>query len=593
MAIVKMKRVTMVGAADLKDDVLSEVMSLGAMHIEPIGAIEETPADLASRLASARRARAELNRRAKQKKIEANEKPSIDPKAALDRIIGLMQRRAELESRRSALAKEISQAEPWGDVNPEDIELLKAADLKLIIGQKPIGAAKDLPPMFERAAWWTSCRLSGGRDVGVAAVFPDEVPENLSLDDTPLPLRPLGEMRSELENVEKELGGVDADMDNLARDRAAIVAVEAKLADSLALLEAKLTLGGDKEIFAVTGWCPEEATKEFESLPKHRAFATLVDDPEDGEEPPIALKNGPFVSFFEPLLKNYSLPKYSEGDPTVFFMPFMTAFFGFCLGDVAYGILLFILATFLGRKFKIKGEGLKAVRLMQVLGVSATVVGVLTGVIFGEKYYEFLGLNPKALLFNLTEDPQSFFYLALGFGALQLSIGIIIQLIRLIKKKDIQGALARIGWLSILPGIAVVVVTGNWAFLIIAGLLVFFFESPSPKILRRIGGGAWAVYNISGLLGDVMSYARIFGLGLSTGIIGHVINVIAMAAGGTPYIGWIFTLIILVVGHSFNFAMAVIGSIVHPARLQFLEFFKYFFEGGGVAYRPFSKTRGG
>ena len=150
-----------------------------------------------------------------------------------------------------------------------------------------------------------------------------------------------------------------------------------------------------------------------------------------------------------------------------------------------------------------------------------------------------------------------------------------------------------IGWLALLPGIGVWVMKGTPLVFIAGAALIFFFNAPSPSIVKRLGGGAWALYNISGLFGDVMSYARIFGLGLSTGIIGHVINIIAMAAGGTPYIGWIFTLLILVIGHTFNFAMAVIGSVVHPARLQFLEFFGKFFEGGGDAYRPFGKAGGG
>ena len=593
MAVVKMKRVTLVGAADLKEQVLKELMDLGVVHVEPLVTVDESPADLVSRIAAARRALTELKKRAKEHSIDARENPTLAPDEALQRVTDLIQRRAELESRRSALSKEAMQAEPWGNVQIEDMDLLKENGVNLIVGQVQPATLKKILPLLEEAAWYTTVSLADGRDLGVAAIFNTQPPGELELEDTPMPQMPFKEVRSELKQVTKDLDEVETDLNRVCRDMKAVNAAEREMADQLALLEVKLTLGGDEEIFALTGWCPIDRLAEVEKLPGDRAFAVMSSDPESGEYPPIILKNGKFSSFFEPLLKAFNLPHYREGDPTVFFAPFMAAFFGFCLGDVAYGILLFICATVLGKKFKAEGEALKAVRLMQTLGISAALIGGLTGMVFGEKYYEMLGLNPQGMLYWLSEDPSKFFYLSLGFGAVQLTFGMLIKLFRLIRLERYQEAVSMIGWLALLPGVGVWVMKGTPLLFIAGAVLIFLFNAPSPSVVKRLGGGAWALYNISGLFGDVMSYARIFGLGLSTGIIGHVINIIAMAAGGTPYIGWIFTLLILVIGHTFNFAMAVIGSVVHPARLQFLEFFGKFFEGGGDAYRPFGKAGGG
>jgi V/A-type H+-transporting ATPase subunit I len=122
--------------------------------------------------------------------------------------------------------------------------------------------------------------------------------------------------------------------------------------------------------------------------------------------------------------------------------------------------------------------------------------------------------------------------------------------------------------------------------------LLFLFSNPSPSIAKRLGGGAWALYNVFGLFGDVMSYARVFGLGMSSGIIAMVINQMAMGMlGPRPGLGWIFAPVLLVFGHTFNFAMAIIGSLVHSARLNFLEYYGKWFDGGGKAYAPFGEQK--
>ncbi len=596
MAVIKMKRVSVIGAIDAREQLLEELMDLGVVHIEPLTPTGDSPSELTSRLAAANKAALALKARRAEKKLPRTDGTNQPPEEVLSRALKLIGRKAELDAQLASLQKERQLAEPWGELTSLDLRLLNEQGANLVVGQLPTAQLKPAREILDSAAWWTTVPIAGGRTIGVAALYYNETPDALSslLEETALPIRTLSMITAELATVKLSLDRLDGEIDQLAtRSAGPLTEAQNGLRDQLTFAEVQSSLGGDEEIFALSGWCPDSEVEAIKKLPNERPVAVMISDPSADDIPPICLKNNKFVSFFEPLLKAFNLPHYQEGDPTVLFAPFMALFFGFCLGDVAYGLLLFFLASFAARKFNPQGELRKAVRLMQVLGASATLMGVLTGMFFGEKYYAILGLSDQSLMFFLSENPAQFFYLSLGLGAAQLTLGMLVKLGRLLNRRKFQEAIATVGWLSLLPGVALWAMEGlPFVFWTGAGLVVLF-SSPNPNVLKRLGGGAWAFYNISGLFGDVMSYARIFGLGLSTGIIGHVINIIAFAAGDTPYVGWLFTSLILVVGHTFNFAMAVIGSVVHPARLQFLEFFGKFFEGGGEPYRPFGRAQGG
>jgi V/A-type H+-transporting ATPase subunit I len=203
-----------------------------------------------------------------------------------------------------------------------------------------------------------------------------------------------------------------------------------------------------------------------------------------------------------------------------------------------------------------------------------------------------LDLPPTAALFILSRYPKTFFFVSLGFGAVQLSVGILARLVRQLHQSHWQGALSTMGWLLVIPGLlAWAMADTPWVF-VMALALVLVFASTSTSLLRRLGSGAWAVYNISGLAGDVMSYVRIFGLGLSSGILAMVINTLALLLVDIPWVGWPLCVVFLILGHTFNFVLAMVGAVVHSARLQFLEFLGKFFEGGGRPYLPFAKLEG-
>ncbi len=627
MAVLPMKRLTVVAPRDRREALLQTLQDLGALHLVPLTEGGEASGEVSQRLMALKRQRSQLMSRsgAAAKRAKAGEGPPAEVFAkvrdasdsvVLQRVEAGLARRAELEGRLTALRKEAELARPWGKCVAADVLALREAGLNLKalrVRSKdldPLRArvAEQDPPVLLRTLVLTTARKG---EVGVLLASLGPLPE-VQAESVEPPRRSLHAIEEELAVAEADLKRVGHELDALLERESVLDAAMADLTDQLALAEAKAQAGGDDEVFAVMGWCPAPREPHVRKEVIAHGGAVLVADPTSDDAPPVELVNGPVVRFFEPLMKAFQLPHYREGDPTMFVAPFMGLFFGFCLGDAGYGLLLFVLATVLGRKFNVtKGEALKAVRLVQTLGLATLVVGLLVGNVFGVPLYQDptkanFGLNPNWALFFLSRDPAKFFYASLLFGVVQLTLGMLIRLVRNLRHGLYQASLGTLGWLLVMPSLVPLAAPklvgvdpelsvgmrgiGLW----VCVAFILLFNSPSKKVIKRIGGGAWALYNITGLFGDVMSYARIFGLGLSSGIIAQVINLIAMTVkDSVPVVGWIGALLILLFGHTFNFGMAVIGSVVHPARLQFLEFFGKFFEGGGQPYSPLKRSKGG
>jgi len=595
VAIVKMKRIGLVGPLDLRDPLLDALQDTATLDPVPLADADEPPADLTARRMTTQRVLKALEIRRKELKKEAPaESSNVDhevAEATLDEVESLLSRRADLENRQSVLAKEIAALGPWGDFDPADLGVLAGKAVHLQLYEIPADELGDLD--LSKARWHQTLPLdSRGKELGLAVLSLDE-PLALDLDQIQLPTASLSSLRSQLRELEVEMDSSAARLGELSAHMPAIKRYSKYVDDQLRYAEVKAGLGGDEELFALSGWCPIDKVDGLRSALKPLPVALLVDDPDDDEEPPIQLRNGFLVRQFQPLLGAFNLPNYREYDPTLFIAPFMGIFFGFCLGDLGYGIILTAVASWALIKFDLKGDAKLAVQWMVILGACTVLVGGLTGNAFGVQLYKVFNLSDQLLLFSLNAEPQKFFYASLGFGVLQLTIGMLIRLVRYIQLGRWQAVVGQLGWLSVFPSLAVWVIVGTpWMFVGVL-LVILLFASPSPSIVRRIGGGAWALYNITGLVGDVMSYARIFGLGLSSGIIAMVVNTIAMTmAEGIPVLGWVLAVLTLIAGHTFNFGMAMIGSVVHPARLQFLEYFGKFFEGGGRAYAPFRKLEG-
>jgi V/A-type H+-transporting ATPase subunit I len=273
-------------------------------------------------------------------------------------------------------------------------------------------------------------------------------------------------------------------------------------------------------------------------------------------------------------------------------------FFGLCLGDMGYGLLMIVGLPIFTKLFQLINTNFSK-WLVVLFGASTILCGTLSGSFFGFSIYDIdipFVQNMKELLYT---DNSTMFTVSLCIGVVQILFGMIIKAVNLTIQCGFKNAISTIGWIVLLLTVIVAVLLkvdfSNpiiIALLAISGIGIFLLNSPGKNPLLNIGLGLWDTYNMAtGLLGDVLSYVRLFALGLSGGILANVFN--SMAVGMSPdipVVGFIVTALIFAIGHALNIFMNILGAIVHPMRLTFVEFFKNAgYEGGGVEYKPFSK----
>ena len=345
----------------------------------------------------------------------------------------------------------------------------------------------------------------------------------------------------------------------------------------------------EDQVRVIEAYVPKNETHELDQYLEKNPVAFFIEKPNPNDKIPIKQKNNKFARLFEPIGQLFSLPSYAEMDLTPYFAPFFMMFFGFCLGDVGYGILILAGATFYKRKAK---PDIKAIlTLAQFLGIGTIVFGLLTGTLFG---LNLLNVESLGNLRNLMLDSQQIFNLALAIGMIQILFGIALRAINNYRMLGWQYSMSAIGWIVLLLGIidlaVVKLMPALNMYIIYAGIaLIIIFSDPTAGVFGRIGKGIWELYGISGIFGDVLSYVRLFALGISSAILGSVINSIALQIkGSSPIFGPIFFVIFLIIGHIANLLISSLGSFVHPMRLTFVEFYKNAgFIGGGKEYKPF------
>ena len=339
----------------------------------------------------------------------------------------------------------------------------------------------------------------------------------------------------------------------------------------------------------IEAYVPKNETGQLDEYLNQNTIAYFTDKPNPVDKIPIKQKNNKFAKLFEPIGELFSLPAYSELDLTAYFAPFFMMFFGFCLGDVGYG--LFILAAASLYKLKAKPEIKPIITLAQFLGIGTIILGTLTGTFFGINLLEVESLGKFR---NIMLDSQKVFYLSLAVGMFQILFGMALKAVNGYRLMGWQYAMSPVGWIIMMFGIIDVAITklapGFNMYLIYTGIaIVVTFSDPTAGVFGRLGKGIWELYGISGIFGDVLSYVRLFALGISGAILGFVVNTIALQIkDSVPIIGPIFFVVFLIVGHLANLMISSLGSFVHPMRLTFVEFYKNAgFTGGGKEYKPF------
>lgn len=404
-------------------------------------------------------------------------------------------------------------------------------------------------------------------------------------------------LREERNTIAQELDGIAVDAVRQLKDYRLHVYEDT---DELKLEDASLKLV-DEKVIALEGWVPEGIKKDTEQWLAEKGVCYEFEKPTSADNPPILLKNNRFARLFEFIGELYSLPNYRELDLTPFFAPFFVLFFGFCLGDSGYGLLILLGVSLY--KIKAKPAIKPILSLAQWLGLATVVMGIVGGTFFGIQLLEVE--VPWVVRFrSLMLDSQQLFNLALIIGVVQIIFGMFLKVANLWKQYGFPATLSTIGWLVLIlgEGICYLLMTKGYEvrtvmYVIggVAGVLIFLLNNLKRNVFINVGAGLWDAYNaLTGFLGDVLSYIRLFALGISGAVLGLVFNELAVNMSGAlpPVLKQLVMLVILLFGHSINLFMAGLGSFVHPMRLTFVEFYKNAgFEGGGKKYQPFCRRR--
>lgn len=365
-------------------------------------------------------------------------------------------------------------------------------------------------------------------------------------------------------------------------------------------------LGLTKRTFILSGYIPEKYAGEIVSeLERKYDIAISVTEPAEDDDVPVLLANNGFASPVESITEMYALPAKGDVDPSSVMAFFYYFFFGLMLSDAGYGLVMVIISAILLKKFSLKDSLKKTLKMFLYCGISTVFWGAMFGSWFGDIVsvisVQFLGGSTVnlALWFDPIKDPMKLLLWAFAFGIVHIFVGLGVKFYILWKdgkKADavfdvIPSYLLILGAAPLAAGILIPVplVLGTIGkYLALAGVaLVILTSSRSSKnIIARLGGGLYGLYNMaSGYLGDVLSYSRLLALGLATGSIAGVVNLMG-SMSSNPVMKAIVLIVVFLVGHPLNIAINLLGAYVHTNRLQFVEFFSKFYEGGGRAFDP-------
>ncbi len=418
----------------------------------------------------------------------------------------------------------------------------------------------------------------------------------------------------QMADAARELESTIAQVGEYASRKGALEQCLDRADQEIAREEARCRLLDSSSAFFLEGWVPvPDEKKLLEQLGQYTCcWETQDPAPEDYPVVPVKLKNNRFTEPLTTITEMYSLPAYDGVDPNGLMMPFYVFFFGFMFADLGYGLILAGACAFINHKVHPKGGFGQLIRLMIMCGISSAVIGFFTGGFFSDFLAQFtsmLGLSQPVIpflsvpdgvtgvpgpLLNVMGDPMTVLVFALAVGFVQIVVGMAVKFWMLCRRGQVVDAILDIGtWWVIFVGIGLFAAgIGNVAgypVVLIIGCLMLLGQGRTAKGFGKVTAIIGAVYNgVTGYFGDILSYSRLMVMMLAGSVIGQVFNILgAMPGGGMPpAIGIPIFFIIFIIGHAFNIGLNVIGTYVHTSRLQYLEFFKQFYEEGGRPWRP-------
>ncbi len=619
-----MKKFTFLVTNKEYDKFIADIRQLGVVHVEELqqGATSDelqASLDLAERYKNVLKA---LDFAADSYEPSAAYTPQpVDASKGLtlvDTVERLLDEENSVKHSIDATEDAISQLEPFGEFSWDSIRQLEQS------GYTPYFYAVN--NKMYKAEWGEKYFATPISEVNKKTFFiafsNEEAEPEITAERLFLPKESLSFYQEKLKTLNEQLASIHEQLLQVnAVDRASIEA--GQLANENDILLSKVHLSNeniaDGAVKLMIGWTlKENADKVVDYLEREHIFFEL-ENPAFDDNVPIKIRNDKFSSLFEPILRMYSLPNYHDIDPLPFFAPFFMLFFGLCMGDMGYGLLILCASIVL---IFAKPQMASYGKLGALLGGMTCICGFITGTFFGIDLatVDWEWMKPMQPYFINDSMKDSFFgyspmmVISVIIGLIQVLLGMTLAGCKAVKNYGFIYGVGKFSWVVALVSATVLfgfpLFGAEWSkpvqyvlyvLIAISALGIFFLNNPNAykkdsalgKALgvgSNFGAGIWATYGMStGLLGDLLSYIRLFALGLTGGVLGSVFNQLAMEMSpDIPVVHELVMLIILLFGHGINFGLCMISSFVHPMRLTFVEYFKNAeFEGNGKEYQPF------
>ena len=609
--IAKMEKLTVLIYHKEYEHFLAELRQLGVVHVElkQRGESDEKLQTLLQRYATYKTALKEMSAFVADA-VPGHLEGEASIEATLNDFEAMQAALQQLTAKLPALDREIALMEPWGEFDWQTIDNLKANGWVMQFFCCP---EKSFDEAWRENNHATVISVKGGQAYFVTV---NQHAVELEAEVVRLPHQSLSELKQRREALIGEMEASKHALSTYCVTHVPVVENAMRILRSeIDLLEVKL--GGERmadgALVLLEGWVPEENSPAVRTMLDANGTYYEMRPAEKEENAPIKLKNNRVTRLFEVLTKMYGMPDYGEFDPTPMLAPFYALFFGLCVGDAGYGVLLVLLGIYLKRKVSPSMAGM--MNLLITLGLATTIVGALVGTFMGVELVsldlpEWIKQSMIVGKFGDTAYDKTMIF-ALIVGMFHLIFAMTVKAICATARYGFKNALSEWGWWLFVGG-TVAIATLNYldvlsmdlaktAFIAISGVSaigIYLLNNLKRNVFVNVGAGLWATYNMAtGLMGDLLSYLRLYALGLAGGMLGGVFNTLGMQLRdsldgvlfGIP--GWICFALIFVFGHGLNIALSCLSGYVHSIRLTFVEYFKNSgYDGRGVAYKPFSTT---
>ncbi len=622
MAIVEMKRVRLLAMASDRDKLLRILQKAGCVQVAEVqqdGMDAYLPKDrdaLSSadeKLTRIRWAIGQLARfQPKVGMLQSMSMPEISEReadeiaanegalmAVVEAVEALERRSGELRGAQARIHAEMEQLEPWRGLDIPVERIADTRDTAQFVGSVDKrrmdalqSALADLPVRVEtvgevqEAAYIWVVAHKSARDAVVAALKSVDFSNAQFGGITGTPAQRLALLDKQLAQMAQDRTRLTEELAALGTETPRLKVIFELVSEEKERQTAAARVARTASAFLLEGWTPASACTKLEK--KIRAAAPTCEiefrEPTDEEQPPTLLRNHRIVAPFESVVANYAMPDPRGLDPTFIMAPFFACFFGMMVSDAGYGLVMAVLIPLIIHFVKPK-TGMK--KMMWILAI-----GGLSTLFWGAMFDTWFGMSIMPMLINTLEQPLEMMGLCLGLGVVHLFAALGVAAYMNIKRgKPLDALFDQFFWFALVAGLPMMIlpVTATigkvLALVGVVGILLTAGRS-KPTILKKLTGGLGALYGITSWLSDILSYMRLFGMGLATGVIGMVINMLAGMILSKGIIGIILGVGVLIVGHLFNAAVNILGAYVHACRLQYIEFFGKFYEEGGIPFAP-------